>query len=69
MTCLTTDYYVNKGDEVGAKKSLNRLYGSATGYDVDHEYSVVNWEHKRQMELAQASSAASYGDIFKGTNR
>jgi len=47
---------------------LNRIYGGIEGYDVEHEYRVLNYEREQQNRQQREQKNASYAEIFRGTN-
>lgn len=69
MRELTSGYYLNKDQPEKAKAMLKRLYGGIDGYDVEHEYRVLNYEREMQNRFAADAKNASYAEIFRGTNR
>ncbi|GFZ52068.1 hypothetical protein JCM24511_09840 [Saitozyma sp. JCM 24511] len=61
-------YYANKGDHEGAKRALMRLNGRVAGYDVEHEYAVLESSVSHALALKQSASATSWLTVFKGVN-
>ncbi|KAH7137003.1 general substrate transporter [Dactylonectria estremocensis] len=61
-------YHARKGEHEKAKRSMVKLYGTAPDYDVEYEYRVI--QHGIEVERAfnEASSDASFFEIFKGLN-
>ncbi|KAK4565888.1 hypothetical protein LTR86_003737 [Recurvomyces mirabilis] len=60
-------YYARKGDHERAKRSMRQLYGSVPGYDLEHEYRVVQHGIQAELEFSNASNT-SFLDIFRGVN-
>ncbi|CAK1367616.1 uncharacterized protein RHO25_013134 [Cercospora beticola] len=61
-------YYARKGNMELAKRSMLQLYGNAPGYDVEHEYRVIEHGIEAEKEFSNASKHASFLEIFQGTN-
>ncbi|KAI5267423.1 MFS general substrate transporter [Aureobasidium subglaciale] len=61
-------YHSRKGQHEQAKKSMLSLYGNISGYDVDHEYRVVQHGIEAELELASASRSSSFFEIFNSQN-
>lgn len=61
-------YYARKGDVTRAKQSMRRLYGNVAGYDIEHEYRVIEHGIEAEKELSRASKESSFLEIFQGTN-
>ncbi|KAK3679732.1 hypothetical protein LTR78_000108 [Recurvomyces mirabilis] len=60
-------YYARKGDHEKAKRSMKQLYGNVAGYDLEHEYRVVQHGIQAELEFSHASNT-SFLDIFRGVN-
>ncbi|KAI4726723.1 MFS general substrate transporter [Aureobasidium sp. EXF-10728] len=61
-------YHSRKGQHEQAKRSMLNLYGNIPGYDVEHEYRVVQHGIEAEMELASASRSSSFFEIFNSQN-
>lgn len=61
-------YHARKGNAALAKRSMLQLYGNAPGYDVEHEYRVIDHGIEAEKEFSNASKHASFLEIFQGTN-
>ena len=55
-------------DEEKAKRSMNRLYGNAEGYDMETEIEVLRQNIQAFEILQQAQSRSAVFDLFKGVN-
>ena len=58
-------FYALKGNDVKAKKALQRIYGSVAGYNVEQEYETIKAEIAAERAL---SKGASVFEIFRGSN-
>ncbi|KAI4849160.1 MFS general substrate transporter [Aureobasidium sp. EXF-8845] len=61
-------YHSRKGQHEQAKRSMQKLYGYINGYDVEHEYRVIQHGIEAEMELASASRSSSFFEIFNSKN-
>ncbi|OAL57382.1 general substrate transporter [Pyrenochaeta sp. DS3sAY3a] len=61
-------WYCTKGRHEEAKQSLRRLVGNVDGYDVDHEYSVMQHEVRKSKELAEAAGTTDWKALRSKTN-
>ncbi|KAH7125837.1 general substrate transporter [Dactylonectria macrodidyma] len=61
-------YHARKGEHEKAKRSMVKLYGTAPDYDVEYEYRVIQHGIEVEQEFNEASSDASFFEIFKGLN-
>lgn len=68
LTTLSPVWYCSKGRHEEAKKALNRLVGPVDGYDVDHEYSVMQYETRKSKELAEAAGSSDWGALRSRVN-
>jgi hypothetical protein len=57
-----------RGRHEDGKKALSRLIGNVTGFDVDHEYSVLAYEQKKSKEMAEALGSSGWKAIFTKQN-
>ncbi|KAF5012333.1 hypothetical protein FDECE_1560 [Fusarium decemcellulare] len=73
----TPQYYAERGQDENGKKTLRRVNGTVTGYDVDTEYSIIKnsilEQRKRnnqigEVDLGWRGVAKSYVECFKGVN-
>ncbi len=56
------------GKDEKAKKTLNRLYGRVSGYDVDREYEVIRFAITQEQTIHSAQKSASWFAIFRGVD-
>ncbi|KAK1927060.1 hypothetical protein DB88DRAFT_514651 [Papiliotrema laurentii] len=61
-------FHIRRGNEDKAKKCLLKLYGTAPGYDVDHEYRVILEQMEAERAITQAGGKSSFFEIFQGAN-
>ena len=61
-------YYARKKEDTRAKLAMQRLYGTAAGYDVEHEYHIIKVELEREQSRRISDNASTYREIFTGTN-
>ncbi|TIA60744.1 MFS general substrate transporter [Aureobasidium pullulans] len=61
-------YHSRKGQHEQAKRSMLKLYGNIAGYDVEHEYRVIQHGIDAELELASASRSSSFFEIFNKQN-
>ncbi|KAF4334038.1 general substrate transporter [Fusarium beomiforme] len=52
----TPSWYASKGRHEEGKKALKRLVGNVPGYDVDREYSVIQYEMEESSALAKSGN-------------
>jgi hypothetical protein len=65
---LPSAWYCTKGRHEEGKKALKRLVGNVEGYDVDHEYSVLQYETEKSRELAEASGKSDWAALRSKIN-
>ncbi|KAL4879555.1 general substrate transporter [Aspergillus karnatakaensis] len=61
-------WYVSKGREADAKKTMLRLYGKAEGYDVDRQYNLIVMLLEHEHALAVEQNREHWYAIFLGSN-
>ncbi|KNB14800.1 hypothetical protein FOXG_21209 [Fusarium oxysporum f. sp. lycopersici 4287] len=61
-------YYARKGEDDKAKKSMLTLYGNIDGYDVEHEYRVIQHGIDAERQLHLESKSSSFFEIFDKHN-
>ncbi|KAF2994970.1 hypothetical protein E8E13_003257 [Curvularia kusanoi] len=61
-------WYCSKGRHEDAKKGLRRLVGDVEGYDIDHEYSVLQYETRKSKELAEAAGTSDWKALRSKVN-
>ncbi|KAF5585244.1 maltose permease [Fusarium pseudocircinatum] len=61
-------YYARKGEDDKAKKSMLTLYGNIDGYDVEHEYRVIQHGIEAERQLHLESKSSSFFEIFDKHN-
>ncbi|KAH7259409.1 major facilitator superfamily domain-containing protein [Fusarium redolens] len=61
-------YYARKGEGDKAKKSMLTLYGNIDGYDVEHEYRVIQHGIEAERQLHLESKSSSFFEIFDKHN-
>lgn len=57
-----------KGKHDRAKRSLRRLIGNVEGYDVEHEYKLIQQDVAASLILMERSSKHDWIACFRGTN-
>ncbi|KAH7385141.1 general substrate transporter [Cadophora sp. MPI-SDFR-AT-0126] len=61
-------WYCSKGRHEEAKKALQRLVGNVEGYDIDHEYSVLQYESEQSKRLTEAVGTTDWKALLTKTN-
>ncbi|KAL3965649.1 hypothetical protein ACCO45_002653 [Purpureocillium lilacinum] len=61
-------YHARRDDHEKAKSSMLRLYGNAPGYDVEHEYRVIQHGIQAEREFSQSAKTSSFMEIFNRHN-
>ncbi|KAH7353178.1 general substrate transporter [Pyrenochaeta sp. MPI-SDFR-AT-0127] len=61
-------WYCSKGRHEDGRKALRRLVGNVEGYDVDYEYSVLQYETDQSRDLAEASGTSDWKALRTKTN-
>ncbi|KAL2830722.1 general substrate transporter [Aspergillus pseudoustus] len=61
-------WYAGKGRHEEGKKALRRLIGNVEGYDVDHEYAVVQQEVEESLRQTRAQASISWVALTKRPN-
>lgn len=64
----TPMWLARKGRHEDAKKALRRLVGNVEGYDVEHEYKVIEYEVTKSEQQAAAASAIGWIAVLKWRN-
>jgi MFS family permease len=68
LLIIPTAWYCTKERHEEGKRALRRLVGNVEGYDVDHEYSVLQYETEKSRELAEASGKSDWGALRSKMN-
>ncbi|UPL01848.1 hypothetical protein LCI18_012782 [Fusarium solani-melongenae] len=61
-------YHARKGDHEKAKSCMIKLYGTAPGYDVDHEYRVIQHGLEAEKRFNETVKESSFLEIFQRTH-
>lgn len=61
-------FYCARGDHVKGKKVLQWINGGVSGYDVDHEYMIIQKEIEDGRVMADRQKEVTLLDCFRGTN-
>lgn len=61
-------WYCTKGRHDEAKKALRRLVGNVDGYDLNHEYSVIQYDTRKSKELAEAAGTSDWKALRSKVN-
>ena len=64
----TPRWYASKGEHDKARKVMKKIYGGVVGYDLDHEYAIVQKEIDDGKILANSQQGVSVLDCFRGSN-
>lgn len=61
-------YYARKHLDDKAKDAMKKLHGRVKGYDIDHEYRVMQVELEHEEALRRSSGDSAFKEIFIGHN-
>jgi len=59
-------WYASKGRHDEGKKALKRLVGNVEGYDIDREYSVIQYEMDESSATAKSGNENSDWKVSPG---
>jgi hypothetical protein len=61
-------FYCARGNHERGKKTLQWINGGVSGYDVDHEYAIIEKEIQDGRVVADQAKRITVLDCFKGKN-
>lgn len=61
-------FHCARGNHIKGKKTLQWINGGVEGYDVDHEYMIIQKEIEDGRVLADRQKEITLLDCFRGTN-
>jgi hypothetical protein len=61
-------FYCARGNHEKGKKTLQWINGGVSGYDVDHEYLIIQKEIEDGRVMADRQKEVTLLDCFRGTN-
>lgn len=56
------------GQHEKAKAALRRLVGNVEGYDIEHEYAVLQYENEKSKAMTQAMGTSDWRAFFRPVN-